>query len=49
VRLWNLENGKELAAFTGDAPFRCCAVNADGRFAIAGDGAGQIHVLDILL
>jgi WD40 repeat protein len=49
VRLWDLASGRQLAAFTGDAPLYCCAVIPDGGFAAAGDGVGQIHVLEILL
>jgi NB-ARC domain/TIR domain/APAF-1 helical domain/WD domain, G-beta repeat len=49
VRLWDLASGRQLAAFTGDAPLYCCAVTPDGGFAAAGDGVGQIHVLEILL
>jgi hypothetical protein len=49
LRLWGLENGSELAVFKGDAPFACCAVTPDGRLAVAGDGRGQVHVLEILL
>jgi WD40 repeat protein len=49
VRLWELESGVELAAFTADAPIRCRAVTEDAKFAITGDGAGQVHVLEILL
>jgi WD40 repeat protein len=47
IRLWNLKTGAQLAIFTGDAAFTCCAVSPDGR--LAGDGLGQIHVLEILL
>lgn len=40
---------QQLATFTGDAAFTCCAVTPDGRFAVAGDSLGQIHVVEILL
>ena len=49
VRLWDLASGDQLAVFTADASFRCCAVTPAGRFAIAGDGRGQVHVLEIVL
>jgi WD40 repeat protein len=49
LRLWDLAMGRELAVFIGDAQFSCCAIGPDGRFVLAGDGAGQIHVLEILL
>jgi WD40 repeat protein len=49
LRLWDLATGCELAVFTGDSQFSCCAVTPDGRFVVAGDRAGQVHVLEILL
>jgi WD40 repeat protein len=49
LRLWDLVTGRELAVFTGDAQFSCCAFTPDGRLVVAGDGGGQIHVLEILL
>jgi WD40 repeat protein len=49
LKLWDLATGHELAIFTGDANFSCCAVTPDGRFVVAGDMAAQIHVLEILL
>lgn len=49
LRLWDLATGRQLAIFTGDAAFTCCAVTPDGRFAVAGDSLGQIHVVEILL
>jgi WD40 repeat protein len=49
VRLWDMASGKQLAAFTGDTHFFSCAITPKGRFAVAGDGAGQVHVLEILL
>ncbi len=48
LRLWDLESGAELAAFHADAAIQCCAVAADGRRIVAGDGLGRIHVLDIV-
>jgi TIR domain/NB-ARC domain/APAF-1 helical domain/WD domain, G-beta repeat len=49
LRLWDPGTGRELAEFTGDAPFSCCAITSDGGSVVAGDGAGQVHVLEILL
>jgi WD40 repeat protein len=49
LRLWDLATAKQLAAFTCDAAFLRCAVTPEGRFAVAGDSLGQIHVLEILL
>lgn len=49
ARLWDLGSGAQLAVFTGDAHFFCGAITPEARFAVVGDGAGQIHVLEILL
>jgi hypothetical protein len=34
---------------TGNAAFHDGAVTPNGRFVVAGDGLGQIHLLEILL
>jgi WD40 repeat protein len=49
LKVWDLATGQELTVLTGDARFHCCTVTSDGRFVVAGDGAGQVHVLEILL
>jgi len=49
LQLWDLATARQLAIFTGDAAFPCCAITPDGRFVVAGAGRGQIHVLEILL
>ena len=48
-RLWDLATGKQLAVFTGDGQFTCCAVTPAGRLAVAGDSQGQVQMLEILL
>lgn len=47
LKLWDFEKGTVLATFTGEAPFRCCAVGRDGRTIVAGDEIGRLHVLEI--
>ena len=37
LRLWDLESGKEIAAFTGESEIESCAVAPDGRTIIAGE------------
>ena len=39
ARLGKLATGEHLSIFTGDAPFLCCTVTRDARFAIAGTSA----------
>ncbi len=47
LRLWDLEDGAELAAFHAVAAIQCCAVSQDGKRTVADDSLGRIHVLDI--
>ncbi len=47
LRLWDLEDGAELAAFHADAAIQCCTVSQDKKRIVAGDVLGRIHVLDI--
>lgn len=48
LRLWNLESGAEHAVFHNDAAISCCAVTSDGRWVVAGDAFGRLHVLELL-
>jgi WD40 repeat protein len=45
--LWNLQDGTQLAVFTGDYPMLRCAASNDGRYVVAGDFSGSVHVLRI--
>ncbi|WP_063711959.1 WD40 repeat domain-containing protein [Kamptonema formosum] len=45
LKLWDLNTGKEMATFTGEYPFNCCAVAADGVTVVAGDNSGRVHFL----
>src|SRR5271166_3377270 len=45
LRVWDLESGKELALLTADSPTASCAVSLDGRTIVAGDAAGNMHIL----
>lgn len=45
LKLWNLETGEEIATFTGEAPFLCCAVAPDGVTIVAGESSGRVHFL----
>ncbi len=47
LRIWDLEDGAELAAFHADAAIQCCAVSQDEKRTVAGDALGRIYVLDI--
>lgn len=43
LRLWDLESGKEIAAFTGESDMGCCAIASDGRTIIVGESLGRVH------
>lgn len=47
LKLWDFEKDTIVAGFTGEAPFRCCAVGRDARIIVAGDEIGKLHLLQI--
>jgi WD40 repeat protein len=49
LRAWELGSGGELAAFTADAPLKCCAISVDGKTIVAGDESGVVHYLRLEL
>jgi hypothetical protein len=48
LRLWDLEDGGEIAIFTAESPIVSCAVARDGRTVVAGDESGRVHFLRIV-
>jgi WD40 repeat protein len=48
LRLWDLETGKEIAAFTGESGIGSCAVTSDGRTIVAGESSGRMHFLRLV-
>jgi WD40 repeat protein len=48
LRLWDLESGKEIAAFTGESGMGSCAVTQDGQTIIVGDALGLVHFLRLV-
>jgi WD40 repeat protein len=48
LRVWELENGREITTFIGESRMSCCACTPDGRTIIAGDEAGRMHFLRIV-
>jgi WD40 repeat protein len=44
LRLWDLERGDQIAAFTGDFTLMCCSIANDGSI-LAGTKNGQVHIL----
>jgi WD40 repeat protein len=48
VRLWGLDNGLELARLTDHTSFvTSLDVSADGKYALSGDGRGQVILWDV--
>ncbi|WP_445244952.1 WD40 repeat domain-containing protein, partial [Microcoleus sp. OTE_8_concoct_300] len=45
LKIWDLLGGKEIASFSGDSGFDCCAVLPDGVTVVAGDRSGRVHFL----
>ncbi|MEG4924635.1 hypothetical protein Q5690_29840, partial [Microcoleus sp. F10-D1] len=45
VKIWDLLSGNEVASFSGDGGFACCAIAPDGVTVVAGDRSGRVHFL----
>lgn len=45
LKVWDLERGRELATFTAESLFNCCAFTGNGNTVIAGDDLGRVHLL----
>jgi WD40 repeat protein len=45
LRLWDLESGKEIAAFTGESDFSSCAFALGGRTTIAVEISSRVQRL----
>ncbi|WP_190274292.1 hypothetical protein [Oscillatoria nigro-viridis] len=45
LKIWDLLSGKEIASFSGDAEFDCCAIAPDRVTVVAGDRSGRVHFL----
>jgi WD40 repeat protein len=48
VRVWDLEAGGQIAAFTADAAIRSLAVTPDQTLIVAGDVSGRSHLLRLI-
>ncbi len=46
--VWDTTTGAEIAHWKHDFPLWCCALSADGRIAVAGDGNGGVHLLEVV-
>jgi WD40 repeat protein len=48
LRVWNVESGNQIAAFTGEGPMLRCAVAPDGRTIIGREKSGRAHFLRLV-
>ena len=49
LRVWDIETGKVVVAFTADALLTSCTVGPDGRVIVAGDASGRVHFFSLEL
>ena len=45
LKVWDLLSYKEVASFSGEYGFECCAIAPDGVTVVAGDRSGRVHFL----
>ena len=49
IKLVDLSTGNCLTSFANDAPITCCVISPDGKKVIAGDAAGRLHFLELIV
>ncbi|MFM6269383.1 MAG: hypothetical protein ACKPFA_23205, partial [Dolichospermum sp.] len=49
IKVWHLDTGECLTSFINDCPITCCAISPDGKKVIAGDEAGRLHFLELIV
>lgn len=49
LRVWHLDTGELVAAFTADAAVTACAISPDGAVLVAGEATGRVHLLRLEL
>jgi len=49
IKIWHLDTGECLTSFINDCPITCCAIYPDGKKVIAGDEAGLLHFLELVV
>ena len=48
LRLWDLDTGKEIAAFTGNHAMSACTAAANERTVVVGEDSGRLHFLSLV-
>lgn len=49
LRVWHLDTGELVAAFTADAAVTACAISPDATVLVAGEATGRVHLLRLEL
>lgn len=49
LRVWHLDTGELVAAFTADAAVTACAISPDASVLVAGEATGRVHLLRLEL
>jgi WD40 repeat protein len=49
IKIWDLDTGECLTSFVNDSPITCCVISPDGKKVIAGDEAGRLHFLELIV
>ena len=49
IKIWHLDTGECLTSFVNDSPITCCVISPDGKKVIAGDEAGRLHFLELVV
>ena len=49
VKIWSLSTGECLHTFINDSPITAIAISPDGKKVIAGDEAGRLHFLELIV
>jgi WD40 repeat protein len=48
VKVFCLTRNEPYATFTVEGAIQCCAISPDGRFVVAGDASGRVHILELV-
>ncbi|MCA2656075.1 WD40 repeat domain-containing protein [Microcystis sp. M061S2] len=49
IKIWDLDTGECLTSLVNDCPIICCAIYPDSKKLIAGDEAGRLHFLELIV
>jgi hypothetical protein len=49
MKVWHLDTGECLYTFINDTPITAIVISPDGKKVIAGDEAGRLHFLELIV